>query len=151
MKIFTWLVLLAVLLAYIGSVWLFGFAGPVALALHFGRVSIAVAVLILYIPAITSIFNEVPPPRRDYLLAGIILTWLSGVSFSLWNEMGRVFKVDTSIFTSPIAGMFSLLLLTGGVFHLIAPDTGGTWPRIIALVIGILVAIGVVIVAPTFR
>lgn len=151
MKTLTWLILLAVLLSYIGAVWLFGFTGPVALALHFGRVSIAVAVLILYLPHITSIFNEVPPPRRDYLLAGIILTWLSGVSFSLWNEMGRVLQVDTSIFSSPIAGTFSLLLLTGGVFHLIAPDTGGARPRIIALVIGILVAIGVVLVAPHFR
>lgn len=151
MKTFTWLVLLAVLVAYVVSVWLIGFEGVVALTLHFGRVSVAVAVLILYIPAITVIFNEVPPPRRDYLLAGIILTWLSGVSFSLWNEMGRVFGVDTSIFTSPIAGMFSLLLLTGGVFHLIAPDTGGARPRAIALVIGILVAVGVVIIAPNFR
>lgn len=151
MKALTWLILFSVLATYIGSVWLFGFEGAVALSLHFGRVAMATAVLILYIPSITTLFNEVPPPRRDYLLAGIILTWLSGVSFSTWNEMGRVFGTDPSIFTSPVAGLFSLFLLVGGFFHLIAPDTGGARPRIVALVIGILVAIGIVLVAPYFR
>lgn len=146
-----WLSLLATVVLYLSLVVLFGFADIVALGVHFGRVSVAVAVLILYIPVLATIFEEVPPPRRDYLLAGIILTWLSAVCFSFWNEAGRVFGVDTSIFSSPIAGFFSLLLVVGGVFHLIAPDVGRGRTRLIAILIGVLLGAGLVFVAPLFR
>lgn len=146
-----WLGLLAALVVYLSLVVALGFPGTVALTVHFGRVAIAVAVLILYIPVIATIFDEVPPPRRDYLLAGIVLTWLSAVGFSFWNEAGRVFDVDTSIFSSPIAGFFSLLLVVGGIFHLVAPDVGEGKTRITAIVIGIILGAGLVFVAPLFR
>lgn len=146
-----WLMLLAGVVLYVTLVALLGFPGLVALAVHFGRVATAVAVLILYIPVLATIFDEVPPPRRDYLLAGIILTWLSAVCFSFWNEAGRVFGVDTSIFTNAIAGFFSLLLVVGGIFHLIAPDVGGGKMRTVAIVIGVILGAGLVFVAPLFR
>lgn len=146
-----WIMLAAGVALYASLVAIFGFQGTVAFSVHFGRVAVAVAVLILYVPVIAKIFDEVPPPRRDYLLAGIILTWASAVGFSFWNEAGRIWHVDTSIFTNPIAGFFSLLLVLGGIFHLIAPDTGQGKMRIIAITIGIITGAGLVFVAPLFR
>lgn len=151
MRKITWALLLSALTSYVVAVMLFGFPGAVAYSVHFTRIAVTAAVLVLYIPSIASIFTEVPPPRRDYLLAGIVLTWLSGILFSTWNEAGKVAGVDTSIFTSPVAGFFSLLLLLGGIFHLIAPGTNRKSTKVIALVAGLIIAIGIVLIAPLFR
>lgn len=151
MKHVPWLLVSTIFIAYTLLVLILGFDGFVAYSIHLIRVSISVAVLIIYVPALQTIFREVPPPGRDYLLAGILLTWLSGVSFSIWNEIGRVFGMDTNIFTSPIAGLFSLTLLVGGIFHLIAPTPNKRHHHCIAIVIGLLVATGVVLIAPYFR
>lgn len=151
MKRLTWLAILGTFAFYAAAVLVFGFEGAVAYTVQFVRVTIAVAVLVFYLPLLPSIFNEVPPPRRDYLLAGIILTWLSGFSFSTFNEFGRVTGADTNIFTSPVAGFFSLLLVVGGFFHMVAPATGGNRQRLIAVGAGLAVAAGVVIIAPYFR
>lgn len=154
MKSPAWFILGLVLLAYGTAVSMIGFPGFLAYAVHFARVSISVAVLIIYIPAIATIFREVPPPGRDYLLAGILLTWLSSVSFSLWNELGRVFGTDIfngSIFSGPMAGFFSLLLVAGGVFHLLAPSSTRRNTRTMALSVGAFVAAAFVLVAPYFR
>lgn len=136
---------------YVVLVLVFGFAGPIAHTIQFGRVADAVAVQLIYLPALAYIFNEVPAPRRDYLLVGTILTWLSGLSFSVWNEMGRIFHVDTSIFTSPISGFFSLILVGGGIFLIIAPDTTGRRLKVIAVTIAITFGGLLVFVAPLFR
>lgn len=146
-----WLLFAGALFVYFMLILMLDFKGFVAYSVHFIRVAVSVAVLIIYVPAITTIFREVPPPGRDYLLAGILLTWLSGVSFSIWNEAGRVLGVDTNIFTSPVAGLFSLILLLGGVFHLLAPRTGKPHAKYLAVVAGLIVAVAVVLIAPYFR
>lgn len=138
---------------------LFTFEGPVALSLHFIRIAITVAALVLYIQEIPSVFEQVPPPRRDYFLTGINFMLLSSVCFSLWNEAGRIFAVDTSVFTGAISGLFSLFLIIGAGFALIAPDVGEkqdvpvifSKPRTIAILIGVVVAVGLVLVAPLYR
>lgn len=149
-KTVTWLALIVVLASYAVLVALFGFAGPVALAIHFVRIAVTVAALIVYIQKLPTIFEEVPPPRRDYLLAGINFMLLSAVCFSFWNEAGRIWKVDTSIFTGPVAGLFSLFLVVGAGFAFIAPDTGKK-TRAIAIAVGIVLSVGLVFVAPLFR
>lgn len=146
-----WLTILAIPVIYALVVMVVGFTGVVANAIHFSRVSLSVGVLILFLPALGVMFRQVPAPSRDYLLAGNLCLWLSASSFSIWNEAGRVFGVETNIFFSPIAGFFSLLLASAGVFHVIAPDTARWSTRIIAASIGIVVGIIVVFVAPLFR
>lgn len=142
---------LAVALLYVGAVALIGFEGFIALTINFLRVAFAAAVLIIYIPTLSEIFREVPPPRRDYLLAGIILTWLSAICFAISNEAGRIFGTETSIFISPVAGAFSLLLVLGGLFHLLAPGTASVNKTLIAAAIGAAVGGAVVFIAPLFR
>jgi hypothetical protein len=105
-------------------------------------------VLLLYIPAIKLIFVEVPAPRRDYLIAGIICTWLSGVGFSISNALGKSFGWDTSVFTSPVAGFFSLLLVSGGALHVIAPQLTHGITRREALMLGALFAIVIAFLLP---
>lgn len=151
---YIWFVLLAVAALYALLIALFGFEDRVALGVHFGRVAVATAVLIVYFPALKKIFKQVPAPGRDYLLAGIVFSWSSSDLFAFWNEAGRVFGVDTSIFTSPLAGFFSLILVVAGVFHLAAPDSadlGEGKRRAIAIVVGVIMAAGLVFVAPLFR
>lgn len=138
-------------LCYVGAIALFEFEGTVAIAINFLRVALAAAVLIIYIPAVTHIFKDVPPPRRDYLLAGIILTWGSAIGFAISNEVGRIFKTDTSIFTNPVAGAFSLLLVLGGLFHLMAPGTASKTRTLVAVAIGVVIGVAVVFIAPLFR
>lgn len=135
---------------YVAIVAMFGFEGFVAQSIAFGRVVFATAVLIIYMPTIAVIFREVPPPRRDYLLAGIIATWASALCFALWNAAGQIFGATTSIFISPIAGFFSLLLVVGGLFHFLAPGIGPTRRAVMAVLIGIVVGILVNGVAPIF-
>jgi len=142
---------LLVIIVYIGLALLIGFSGPIAITVNFLRVTVAFAVLMLYLPAITNIFHTVPPPSRDYLIAGIVLSWLSSLTFAIWNEAGRIVHVDTSIFTSPIAGFFSLLLVLGGFFHLQAPYVGSYSKKAIAVLVGVAMAIVVVMIAPLFR
>lgn len=154
MKFIVWVVLLVAALSYWLLVSTLGFTGLVAYSVQFSRIAVSVAVLIIYIPAIATIFKEVPPPGRDYLLSGIILTWLSSVSFSVWNELGRVFGTDVfdgRIYFSAVAGFFSLLLVAGGIFHLLAPSTAKRTTRIIAMIAGAVVATAFVLIAPYFR
>lgn len=144
-----WLLLGGVSAIYWALVFLLGFSGLVGLVVNFLRVTLAVAVLIIYVPALATIFQEVPPPRRDYLIAGIVLTWLSALLFAFGNEYGRVFGVNMSIFVNSVAGFFSLLLVCGGVFHIVAP-IGSNQSRFYALAIGALASIGLVFIALYF-
>lgn len=137
-----------VFVVYALLVYLIGFTGFAAMSIHFSRLVVSFAVLLLYIPTIKIIFIEVPAPRRDYLIAGIICTWLSAVGFSIWNAFGKVFGVDTSVFTSPVAGFFSLLLLSGGALHVIAPQLTHGLTRREALMLGALFAIVIVFILP---
>ncbi len=151
MKSILWLgAFVAIVVAFYAlAIVLVGFEGAVALAIHFGRVSLAVAVLIFYAPALVTIFRVWPAPRRDYLLAGILLTWASAACFALWNAMGMQFGVQTSIFVSPIAGFFSLLLVLGGLFHLLAPaPVGSNRLLIVALSVGVVAGLLIAVVAP---
>lgn len=142
---------LLVVAAYAALVAAVGFH-EIGLGINFFRVTVAVTVLVIYVPALGTIFREVPPPNRDYLIAGIILTWTSGVCFAVWNEAGRIFHVTTSIFTSPVAGFFSLLLVLGGIFHLRAPyATSHRGRNVVAVVIGVVVGAALVFVAPLLK
>lgn len=148
-----WVAVVVVTALYTVAVLLFGFEGPIALSMNFARVSLTFAVLILYVPVIMIIFKEVPAPSRDYLLAGIICDRLSSFLFSVSNEAGRVFDYDTSVFTNPVAGYFSLLLIAGAAFYIAAPDATvmNTTKRTVAISIGIVVGVLVGFVAPFFR
>lgn len=148
-----WVTVLGVTALYAALVLLFEFEGPIAIGMNFTRVSLTFAVLILYVPVLTIIFKQVPPPSRDYLLAGIICDRLSSFLFSVSNEAGRVFQYDTSVFTNPVAGYFSLLLIAGALFYIAAPDATvmNTKRRTVAISIGVIVGVLVVFVAPLFR
>lgn len=156
MKNRKWLLFaVAVVAAYISAVMLFGFIS-IANFIHFGRVALPFAVLFLFVQRLPELFREVPPPRRDYLIACIICLTLSLVGFSLWNEAGRQFGVNTSIFTNPIAGFLSLIAVIGSAFGLVAlpRDVNGEWGnrrKLIALGVGLVVGTMVVVVAPLFR
>lgn len=150
-KMLTWLTLLAVVVVYLIVTSLFTFEGPIALSIHFSRIALTVAGTIVYVRKLPDLFDEIPTPRRDYLIAGVIFFFLSAVCFSVWNEAGRVFGVDPSIFTSPIAGLFSLFLVVASTFVLIAPDQRVREIRIAALIIGAVVSVGLVFIAPLFR
>lgn len=126
----------------------------VAIPIHFWRIALAVAVNILYIRVLGTIFLEIPAPRRDYLVAGIVLNTTSALGFAFWNEAGRQFQVDTSIFTSPVAGFFSILLVISFVFMALAappPNEGERNWKIIAVVSGITVGFLIAVIAPMFR
>lgn len=151
MKYLPWILLVSIFSIYLGLVSVFEFAGPIAIGLHFIRIVVVMAVLILYLPAARDIFVTVPPPYRDFLIAGIILTELSNELFSTWNEAARVYGVDNSVFTSPVSGFFSLLVTVGGLSFLKAADTEDGHRWIYALVVAITFGIILVFVAPTFR
>lgn len=139
-------ILLGLAILYAVLVTFLGFVGAVAYTIHFTRVAAAVAVLFIFLPLTPQLFQEVPAPRRDYLLAGIILTWLSNILFSIWNQAGATFGVNTSIFGNPIAGFFSLLLVVGALFHFLAPGLQDRNTKVWAIALGLLVASAVVLV-----
>lgn len=154
MKSLVWAVLIIVTLVFWLLVTTIGFEGLVAYAVQFSRISTSIAVLIIFIPRVREIFIEVPPPGRDYLLGAIILSWLSGAEFSVWNELGRVFGTDIfdgRIYFSSVAGYFSLTLVAASVLCLLAPSTAKRSTRIIAMVVGAVVATAFVVIAPYFR
>lgn len=154
-----WLALAAILIVYWIAVMLFGFEGLVAFSTHFIRIGITTATLIVFIQGFLTLFKGEPPPRRDYLLAGINFMLLSAVCFSFWNEAGRIFLIDTSVFTSPVSGMFSLMLVIGAGLVIFAPPTGEstslihvfTKRKTIALIVGAVISAGLVFVAPLLR
>lgn len=141
--------LLVLLGVYVALTTALGYADSgMAIVLHFVRIAGSVAALIIYIQMAPTLFASIPPPRRDYLLAGINFMLLSAVCFSFWNEAGRIVGVDTSVFSSPVSGLFSLFLVIGCVFVILAPDTG---IRPAALIAGVFLSIGLVFIAPYFR
>lgn len=144
-------IFLAVVAVYVLAVALIGFEGPVAMTIHFIRTSIVMAVLITFIPFMKDMFNGRPYKNRDFLLAGIILTELSNESFSVWNEIGRVFGVNRDVFSSPIAGLFSLFLFLGAVAFLKAADLEESNKWQYSLFFALLFGVLLVFVAPMFR
>lgn len=150
------LVLLGIIftLLYGILVTLVDFEGPIALSINFLRVGLSASVLILFIPFIRWIFKTVPPPQRDYLLAGIVCQWVSVFGFSLSNEAGKIFSGwDSSVFSNPIPGFLSVLVVAAGIAHVFAPDYKShvARRRIVALTIGATISVLVVFVAPLFR
>lgn len=151
MKYLTWYVLLAVSILYVGVVAVFSFSGMIALSIHFTRIAASVAAWIIFMRMMPTLFREVPSPRRDYLIGAINFFLTSLLWFSLWNEAGRIFGVNTSVFSSPVAGAGSMYAIVACVLALIAADTDGPKPKIIAVGIAIVVAVAFVFVAPQFR
>lgn len=151
MKYAPWYVLLAIIATYVSFVVVFGFNDYIALAIHFARTAIVLAVLIIFFPSSIHVFAAEPHRNRDYLIAGIVLTELSNTAFSIYNEMHRVFGFDNSIFTSPISGFFSLLLALGGIALLKSSDVVDSIKWIYALIIAAIFSALLVFVAPLFR
>jgi len=158
-KHWRWIAFVTVLVSsYLGLVALLGFEN-IAIPNHFARVALVTAGFILFVREIAGVFHEIPAPRRDYLLAGIICNSASGLGFSLWNETSRLFDVDSNVFTSPVAGFFSLLLTLSYVFFILAvpgyEGEDGNWFsrhwKTISIVIGCLVGLAIALVAPMFR
>jgi len=104
------------------------------------RMTLALAVICLYLPAVKNLFRTEPYQDKDYLIAGILLTWISIAGFAVWNEIGRIFKIPTTVTVSAIAGYFMMVVGVGGYFHLRAPKVSGRriWT---AVLVGIGVAI----------
>lgn len=151
MKYLTWWILAAVIAAYGLVVSVVPFEGPVAVTIHFCRLAATTASWIIYIQIIPLMFQEIPAPRRDYLLASINFFLLSLIAFSHLNAAGRLFGVDTSVFTSYIAGLFSIFAIIAAVLALKAPDTGGIRPKVIAVIIAIIWTGGFAFFDPVFR
>lgn len=151
MRYTPYVVLLCVVIGYVGLVAEFGYHEAIALGIHFSRTAIVLAVLIMFVPSIRYMFNTKPYRNSDFLLGGIILTELSNISFSVWNEMFRIFGVDSSIFTSPVSGFFSLMLALGGVSLLLASDVIDTNKWVFALVVALMGAAALAFIAPMFR
>lgn len=151
MRFLTWYLLIAVVIVYVGIVSVFPVSGAIGFSIHFTRIAASVAALIIFMRMMPTLFREVPAPRRDYLIGAINFFLLSLVCFGFWNEAGRLFEADTSPFTSPVAGAFSVFAIIASVLALIAADTGGPKPKYIAVGIALVVAIALVFVAPQFR
>lgn len=148
-RVYVLIALFVVFGLYVACVVTIGFPGATALGLHFIRVVATVAALIIYIRGIRYLFRDDPIPPRDWLLGGIIWILLGTVCFSFWNEVGRVFGIDTNVFTSVVSGLFSLFLVIGASKLVIAP--GERRLKIAAVAAGVIVSIGLVLVAPMFR
>lgn len=127
------------------------FEGPIALSIHFARIAFTVAGLIIFMRTMRSLIKRSKWERTDFFILSINFFLLSLVCFSFWNEAGRIFHVDTSVFTSPVAGAFSIMAIIASVSAIIALDTEGPWPKIIALAVGAVLSVGLVFVAPLFR
>lgn len=145
------LVTAGVFLAYVAIVMIFGFSDDIGLAIHFTRTTVVFAVLLIFIPSMRFMFNKEPLRNRDFLLVGIILTELSNLSFSIWNEAHRIFGVDNDIFTSAISAFFSLLVIVGGVSLLLASDVEDTKRWVIVLLASMIFGAAFAFVAPMFR
>lgn len=150
MNINPYIFLIAVFGTYIVLVLLFGYIEPIALGVHFLRIGIVMAVLVIFVPSIKYIFVR-PYRSRDFLLLGIILAMLSNELFSVWNEIHRVFGIDNDVFTSPVSGFFSLMVAAAGVMFLRASDVIDENKWILALIIAIIFSGLLVFVAPMFR
>lgn len=145
MSSWIWLSFLGVTFLYVAAVALIGFEGPLAATIHFGRIVMPIAALIIYVPKLVDIFKEIPTPRRDYLLVGLLLLLLSAIGFVGMNTAGQ-FGVVTSVFKNPVAGFCSLLLVGGAGFLWFAPDVNIRHGlRVAALVTGLVV--GAVVLA----
>lgn len=151
MKYAPYLYVLLTLLGYVLAVMLFGFTEIFALGIHFFRIAIIMAVLVMLAPIAGNLFLGVPYKSRDFLLAGIILAMLSNEAFSIWNEMHRIFGVDNDVFTSPVSGFFSLLVALSGVMFLRATGVVENKRWIAALVVSIVFSTLLVFIAPMFR
>lgn len=136
---------------YIGTVFMFGFSEPIGLAVHFIRTTVIASVLIIFIPSMRFMFNKEPLRNRDFLLVGIILTEISNLSFSVWNEAHRIFGVDNDIFTSPISAFFSLILIVGGVSLLLASDVEDTRRWVFAFMGAMIFGAIFAFIVPMFR
>lgn len=151
MRITVWLIMGMALTFYLSMVSLFGFENRVALAVHFLRFATVTTALIIYLPALRNLFKEVPPPGRDYLLAGFVGFMLSNDYFSIMNEAGRIFKIDTSIFTSWQAAIGSVIVIVAAGFSVVAPGKDRTVSPYLAGAIATILAILLVFIAPLFR
>lgn len=145
------LITLGVFALYGAIVYLFGFTESIGLAIHFIRTTVVLSVIIIYLPSLGFMLTKEPLKNRDFLLVGIILTELSNVSFSIWNEAHRIWNVDNNIFTSPISAFFSLVLVVGGVSLLMASDVEDTNRWVLALMCAVIFGATFAFVAPIFR
>lgn len=136
--------LVAVPVVYAGIVALVGF-GWMALPIHFGRIMVAAAVVVLWLPLVPFLFSKQPTRREDYLLASIFFTWTSALGFANLNDIGQTFGISRDVFRNPVAGFFSLCLVIGGIFAVIAPPREAEFFRRAAIVIGLFEALVVVV------
>lgn len=148
---YTLLVLASVLAVFGLVVFLMDFEGPAALTIHFVRITVTIAASIIYIQLVPGMFSGEHSRATVYLFAAINFFVLSLVCFSVWNEMGRLFNVDTRVLSSPVAGLFSVFAIIAAAFAILVPDTGGPRPKVLALIIGAILSVGLVFIAPLFR
>lgn len=146
-----WLIIAAPFVLLACAVLVFPFEGPIALSIHFARIAVTVAGSILFMRTMRALFRKTVWDRTDYFIVSINFFLFSLVCFSFWNEAGRIFDVDTSVFTSYYSGGFSLLAIVAAVSGIIALDTEGLKPKWIALAVGVVLSAGLVFIAPLFR
>lgn len=140
-------VFVAVALVYFIIVQIVGYE-RIGIAIQFGRVAIATAVLIIVAPELLYVFRQSPAPHRDYFFIGFFLVFLSAVGFAVFNVVGKLFDIDTNIFTSPLGGFLSLMLVAGGTFVVVVPDDKHL--KASAVGVGLVLALLVTIIAPLF-
>ena len=152
MRTHIWLIIGLILSAYVAAVSLFGFDGPIALIINFVRAVLAVAILVYYAPALANLFKEDPPPRRDFLVMGILFMVLGAVLSTFWNEWDHVYSLGLTLFNSPVGGLVSLLLTIGFYFMITAPNVERpVIPKWLAILIGVATMGSLLFMWPLFR
>lgn len=151
MRAIIWIILAGVFALYITAVGVFGFAGPIATAVHFLRFAVVTTALFIYLPSLKVMFKQIPSPGRDYLLAGFIGFMISNDYFSIMNELGKIFKFDTSVFTSWQTAIGSLMVIIAAAFSIVAPGKDRTVSPYSAGAVSTCLAVMLVFVLPLYR
>lgn len=142
MRRLVWLGLLITLLVYIGTVLLFGYGDSIALSIHFSRFALTTAALIIFLPRLDEVFAYIPAPDRHYMIFSINFILISNWLFSVWNGIGLIFKVNTNVFSSPVSGALSFLVVISCMSLLLIPSiTEKKITKIRAVAVGIVAAI----------
>lgn len=149
MRRLVWLGLLITLLVYSIAVILFGYKDPIALSIHFSRFALTTAALIIFLPRLEEVFAYIPAPDRHYMIFSLNFILVSNWLFSVWNGIGLIFGINTNVFSSPVSGALSFLVVISCVSLLLIPSiTKRKIVKVRAVVIGLLAAVVLVFGLP---
>ena len=82
---------------------------------------VAISVLIAYFKPICYAVATGKIDRIDYLIMGVVLSWLSTILNRLWSTIYRSTGQPSWMFESDVLGYFIWMAIIGGILHLAAP------------------------------